>query len=61
MMEVSYRIWGTMYGEDTEATWRYPPVIKDLYGYKDDVVPIESKMFLFAMQTFFNIFLKLLF
>ncbi len=49
-----------MYGDDDEATsfTEVSSVIKDLYGYSD-TVSIDSKIYLFALQTFFNIFLIL--
>lgn len=55
------RVFGTMYGDDDEATsfTEVSSVIKDTYGYSDDVI-IDSKVYLFALQTFFNMFLKLL-
>lgn len=55
------RVFGTMYGDDNEATafTEVSSVIKDLYGYSDTVI-IDSKVYLFALQTFFNMFLKLL-
>lgn len=55
------RVFGTMYGEDDEATsfTEVSSVIKEVYGYSDDVT-IDSKVYLFALQTFFNMFLKLL-
>ena len=55
------RVFGTMYGEDGEATsfTEVSSVIKKTYGYGDDVT-IDSKVYLFALQTFFNMFLKLL-
>ena len=55
------RVFGTMYGDDEEATsfTEVSSVIKDLYGYSDTVT-IDSKVYLFALQTFFNMFLKLL-
>ena len=55
------RVFGTMYGDDAEATsfTEVSSVIKKLYGYGEDVI-IESKVYLFALQTFFNMFLKLL-
>lgn len=55
------RVFGIMYGNDQEAT-DYTEVsskIRELYGI-DETVDIDSKMYLFSMQTFFNIFLKLL-
>lgn len=55
------RVFGTMYGEDDEATsfTEVSSVIKETYGYSD-AVTIDSKVYLFALQTFFNMFLKLL-
>lgn len=55
------RVFGTMYGEDDEATsfTEVSSVIKETYGYSDTVT-IDSKVYLFALQTFFNMFLKLL-
>lgn len=55
------RVFGTMYGEDDEATsfTEVSSVIKETYGYSEDVA-IDSKVYLFALQTFFNMFLKLL-
>ena len=54
-------VFGTMYGEDEEATsfTEVSSVIKEIYGYSD-AVAIDSKVYLFALQTFFNMFLKLL-
>lgn len=55
------RVFGIMYGEDEEATdfTEVSSKIREAYGI-DDNVKIDSKIYLFAMQTFFNIFLKLL-
>ena len=55
------RIFGIMYGADTEATdfTEVSSKIRDAYGI-DSSLDIDSKVYLFAMQTFFNIFLKLL-
>lgn len=55
------RVFGIMYGVDTEATdfTEVSSKIKDAYGI-DAKTDIDSKMYLFSMQTFFNIFLKLL-
>lgn len=55
------RVFGTMYGEDDEATsfTEVSSKIKEIYGY-DDTAEIDSKIYLFALQTFFNMFLKLL-
>ena len=48
------RVFGTMYGEDDEATsfTEVSSVIKETYGYSEDVT-IDSKVYLFALQTFF--------
>jgi len=55
------RVFGIMYGEDEEATdfTEVSSKIREAYGM-DGSVKIDSKVYLFAMQTFFNIFLKLL-
>lgn len=55
------RVFGTMYGEDADATTftEVSSVIRELYGYSDSTT-IDSKVYLFALQTFFNMFLKLL-
>ena len=55
------RVFGIMYGEDEEATdfTEVTSKIRETYGIQDDI-EINSKMYLFSMQTFFNIFLKLL-
>lgn len=55
------RVFGTMYGEDDESTsfTDVSSVIKETYGYNEEVT-IDSKVYLFALQTFFNMFLKLL-
>lgn len=55
------RVFGILYGEDEEATdfTEVSSKIREAYGI-DHTVEIDSKMYLFAMQTFFNIFLKLL-
>lgn len=55
------RVFGIMYGEDKEATdfTEVSSKIRDAYGI-DSSFEIDSKVYLFAMQTFFNIFLKLL-
>lgn len=54
-------VFGVMYGKDDEATdfTEVSSKIREAYGIKEKVF-IDSKMYLFAMQTFFNIFLKLL-
>ena len=55
------RVFGIMYGEDDEATdfTEVTSKIREAYGI-DKNVKLDSKMYLFSMQTFFNIFLKLL-
>lgn len=55
------RVFGTMYGEDEDATTftEVSSAIRESYGY-DSAVAIDSKAYLFALQTFFNMFLKLL-
>lgn len=55
------RVFGTMYGSDDQATsfTEVSSVIKELYGCSQEAV-IDSKVYLFALQTFFNMFLKLL-
>lgn len=55
------RVFGVIYGEDAEATEfnAVSPAIKEAYGFEDSF-EINSKMYLFSMQSFFNIFLKLL-
>jgi len=55
------RVFGIMYGEDNEATdfTEVSSKIRESYGIDEKIV-IDSKLYLFAMQTFFNIFLKLL-
>ncbi len=55
------RVFGIMYGEDYEATnfTEVSSIIRELYGIDENII-IDSKLYLFAMQTFFNIFLKLL-
>lgn len=55
------RVFGILYGEDDEATdfTEVSSKIREAYGIEDAFI-IDSKMYLFAMQTFFNIFLKLL-
>jgi len=55
------RVFGILYGEDDEATdfTEVSSKIREVYGIDDSFI-IDSKVYLFAMQTFFNIFLKLL-
>lgn len=55
------KIFGKMYGSDEEATdfTEASSKIREAYGL-DDIPDIDSKLYLFSLQTFFNIFLKLL-
>lgn len=55
------RVFGIMYGEDDEATdfTEVTSKIREAYGI-EETFQLDSKMYLFSMQTFFNIFLKLL-
>ncbi len=55
------RVFGIMYGEDDEATdfTEVTSKIREAYGLSNGFA-IDSKIYLFAMQTFFNMFLKLL-
>lgn len=55
------RVFGVMYGTDEEATdfTEVSSKIREMYGI-DDTEEIDSKKYLFSMQTFFNIFLKIL-
>lgn len=55
------RVFGVMYGDDEDATdfTEVSSKIRDMYGISD-LFEIDSKRYLFSMQTFFNIFLKLL-
>lgn len=55
------RIFGVMYGDDKDATvfTEVSSRIREMYGITENVA-IDSKRYLFCMQTFFNIFLKLL-
>lgn len=55
------RVFGVMYGEDEDATdfTEVSSKIRDMYGI-DNLTDIDSKKYLFSMQTFFNVFLKLL-
>lgn len=55
------RVFGVMYGDDEDATdfTEVSSKIRDMYGISD-IREIDSKRYLFSMQTFFNIFLKLL-
>lgn len=55
------RVFGKMYGEDKEATdfTEVSSKIREMYGI-DELQEVDSKKYLFSMQTFFNIFLKLL-
>lgn len=55
------RVFGVMYGADEEATdfTEVSSKIREMYGI-EGTTELDSKMYLFSMQTFFNIFLKLL-
>lgn len=55
------RVFGVMYGDDEAATdfTEVSSKIREMYGI-NETENIDSKKYLFAMQTFFNIFLKLL-
>ncbi|MBD5480503.1 MAG: N-6 DNA methylase [Lachnospiraceae bacterium] len=55
------RVFGVMYGDDEDATdfTEVSSKIREMYGI-NDTYEIDSKRYLFSMQTFFNIFLKLL-
>lgn len=55
------RVFGVMYGDDEDATdfTEVSSKIREMYGISD-AVEIDSKRYPFSMQTFFNIFLKLL-
>lgn len=55
------RVFGVMYGDDDEATifTDVSPIIKQIYGIEENQ-KIDSKLYLFSLQTFFNVFLKLL-
>lgn len=55
------RVFGVMYGDDEDATdfTEVSSKIREMYGI-DDGRDIDSKRYLFSMQTFFNVFLKIL-
>lgn len=55
------QVFGTIYGEENQVTdfHNITPYIRELYGIREGV-EIDSKRYLLALQTFFNIFLKLL-
>ena len=55
------RVFGVMYGDDEDATdfTEVSSKIREMYGISS-AFEIDSKKYLFSMQTFFNIFLKLL-
>ena len=55
------RVFGVMYGDDEDATdfTEVSSKIREMYGIENEI-EIDSKRYLFSMQTFFNIFLKLL-
>ena len=52
------RVFGVMYGDDEDATdfTEVSSKIREMYGISDSF-EIDSKRYLFSMQTFFNIFL----
>ena len=55
------RVFGVMYGDDEQATdfTEVSSKIREMYGIEKEM-DIDSKQYLFSMQTFFNIFLKIL-
>lgn len=55
------RVFGIMYGNDEQATdfTEVSSAIRELYGLDEEML-IDSKVYLFSLQTFFNMFLKLL-
>lgn len=55
------RVFGIMYGNDAQATdfTEVSSAIRELYGI-DEKTLVDSKVYLFSLQTFFNMFLKLL-
>lgn len=55
------RTFGTMFGVESQETQfnETSNSLKEMYGV-DETLPIDVKQFLFAAQTYFNIFLKLL-
>lgn len=55
------RVFGVMYGNDEQATdfTEVSSAIRELYGMDEETL-IDSKVYLFSLQTFFNMFLKLL-
>lgn len=55
------RVFGVMYGDDEDATdfTEVSSKIREMYGIDADI-DMDSKRYLFSMQTFFNVFLKLL-
>lgn len=54
-------VFGKLYGNENEETdfTSVSPSIRRLYGINDNV-DIDAKFYLFSLQTFFNIFLKLM-
>lgn len=54
-------VFGKIYGDEKDETdfTSVTPAIKKLYGIEDEQ-KIDSKLYLFSLQTFYNIFLKLL-
>jgi type I restriction-modification system DNA methylase subunit len=55
------RVFGTLYGEESQQTdfTAYSVVIKETYGVAKHK-NIDTKKYLFALQTYFNIFIKML-
>ena len=55
------RVFGVMFGEDETATMfnEVVPSLKQTYGLADDF-ELDTKRYLFSLQTYFNILLKLL-
>lgn len=54
-------VFGKLYGNENEETdfTSVSPSIRKLYGISDSI-DIDAKFYLFSLQTFFNIFLKLM-
>lgn len=55
------RVFGIMYGDDADATdfTEVSSAFREMYDLPHNI-QIDSKVYLFALQTFFNMFLKLL-
>lgn len=55
------RVFGIMYGNDADATdfTEVSSAIREMYGLSRGI-SLDSKVYLFSLQTFFNMFLKLL-